>query len=107
METTPPPKRRFNLVLHGTHLQKTSLIDTAVKAFQKTGLQILIMPLYGEATERRYREMQRWNDEDGDGTFSETSVQPSATRYKVPEDKFCLLFIISIVLVLLKCIVIQ
>jgi hypothetical protein len=34
---------RFELVLHGTKSQKTSLIDIVVKAFQKTGLPILIV----------------------------------------------------------------
>jgi hypothetical protein len=38
MQTICSPKRRFKLVLHGTKSKKVSLIDTAVKAFQKTAV---------------------------------------------------------------------
>jgi hypothetical protein len=36
METMRSPKRRLAVVLHGTMSQKASLLDTAVKASQKT-----------------------------------------------------------------------
>jgi hypothetical protein len=36
LETIGSPKRRFELVLHSTKSQKTYLIDTAMKASQKT-----------------------------------------------------------------------
>jgi hypothetical protein len=36
METIRAPNRRFELVLHGTKCQKTTLNDTAVKASQET-----------------------------------------------------------------------
>jgi hypothetical protein len=44
MEAVRSPKRRFELVLHGTKSTETSLTDTAVKALQRTvnsGLQTL------------------------------------------------------------------
>jgi hypothetical protein len=40
METLRSPNRRVEPVLHGSKSMKTALIDTAVKALQKTnGLQ--------------------------------------------------------------------
>jgi hypothetical protein len=36
METIRSPKRRFELKLHGTKSQKASIIDTTMKAFQRT-----------------------------------------------------------------------
>jgi hypothetical protein len=78
MEEVPSLKRRNEIVLHGTKSQKTLIIDTAVKAFQKTMfsnfnnvvpsspiLVILIM------------EALR---------FSETSVLTRDTRRNIPED---------------------
>jgi hypothetical protein len=38
MERVGFPKRRFEIIIHGTKSQKTSLIDTAVKASQKAAV---------------------------------------------------------------------
>jgi hypothetical protein len=95
MEMIHFPKRRFKLVLHSTKSQKTSLIDTAMKAFQETEVfQYYLSPSMVRLSNSISMVIQLWkpinlgNPADGDDTFSETLVQVSATRYKVPEDIF-------------------
>jgi hypothetical protein len=50
METIRSPKRQFELVLHSTKSHKTPLIDTAVKASQKTEVFQYILRWYSKQT---------------------------------------------------------
>jgi hypothetical protein len=95
MEAICSPKRRFELELHGTRSHKISIIDTAVKASQKT---VLLDHTRFPSTERLINSdstvTQLWNpiiprnNEDGGDMFSETSVRTRDTRQKAPQDVY-------------------
>jgi hypothetical protein len=93
METIRSPKHQFKLERHGTKAQKASVIDTAVKAFQRTVFfNDKLYPSMERLSNSDSMVTQLWNTitlrnpEDGDNTFSKTSVRTRATQYKVPED---------------------
>jgi hypothetical protein len=98
MKTVHSPKRRVELVLHGTKSMKTPLIDTAVKDLHKTvAFQHQLCPSMSRLSNNVTAVIRLWkrmihlnNPEDGDSTFSETSDGASATRYQVHEDIFIL-----------------
>jgi hypothetical protein len=92
METIHSPKRRLELELHGTKSQKASVIDTAVKASQKT---VFFYHQLHRSVDRLINRnsmvTQLWNlitvrnPEDGDDTFSETSVRTRPEWHEAPE----------------------
>jgi hypothetical protein len=96
METVQSPKQWLKLVIHSTKPMKTILIDTAVKVLQKTVVfQYYFFPSMRRLSNSVCTVMELWksikhakNLEDGDSTFSETSVQASTTWYQVQEGIF-------------------
>jgi hypothetical protein len=74
MEMIRSPKRRFKLEVHGINSQEISKIDTAVRFIKS---DCTVTQMWNTVTLR--------GPDDGDDTFSETSVRTRATRYKVPE----------------------
>jgi hypothetical protein len=79
-------KRWFELELHGTKTQKASIIDTTVKAFQRTVFfDHKLYPSMERLSNSDSTVTQLWNPitirnpEDGYDTFSETWVRTRAT----------------------------
>jgi hypothetical protein len=105
MEAICPPKRRYELVLHGTESQEASIIDTIVKASHKTVFfGHKLYPSMERMINSDSTVAQVWNPiitknlEDGGDTFSEASVRTRATGYKVTEGIYNeeLVFLLSI-----------
>jgi hypothetical protein len=90
METIPSPNCWFEMELHGTKYRNASVIDTTMKAFQRTVFfDHKWYPSMEKLSKNDSKVTHLWNPitlrnpEYGGNMFSKTSVETRATLYKV------------------------